>query len=267
MKYINFKKLEQISLNANNFAVVMDFDKTITKPENSDSWDAVGLFLDDKFKSDLTDLYSFYAPIEIDYSLKTEIRKKHMKDWYLKCINLYFKYGLTQELLIKSINSSNLLFRNGAKEFIDKLNALKIPIIIVSAGIGNVIEQFLKDNNCLSDTIYIVSNFIEFEPNGKMKLFNDDKIIHTMNKTMEGHIPISLQNDLIDRDFKILIGDLIDDTKMINSNELNKTIKIGFLNNTTEENFNLYKEFFDVILSENDASFNVVEQIVFKDKL
>ena len=34
-----------------------------------------------------------------------------------------------------------------------------IPVIIISAGIGNFIEKFLIDNNCYFDNIYLISNY------------------------------------------------------------------------------------------------------------
>lgn len=56
----------------------------------------------------------------------------------------------------------------------------KVPVIILSAGIGNAIETFLNNEKCYYDNIYIISNFIEFKED-KMQKFTAS-LIHSMNK-------------------------------------------------------------------------------------
>ena len=54
----------------------------------------------------------------------------------------------------------NIVLRDGFKDFLYGLYMQNIPVVILSAGIGNVILETLKLYNCLYDNIYIVSNFI-----------------------------------------------------------------------------------------------------------
>jgi len=53
-------------------------------------------------------------------------------------------------------------FRNGCVDFMKKLAEHKIPLLIFSAGIGNVIEELLKQKRLLLDNVRIVSNFMNF---------------------------------------------------------------------------------------------------------
>ena len=185
MRYINTNQLEKLKINKNNVYVAIDFDKTITTGESIDSWSVAGSLLGENFAKELNGFYKIYRPIELDYKIELEEKEKAMIEWYQKCMNLYYKYHLTQEKLAASIQKSNLIFRDGAKEFLQKAYQENIPIIILSAGIGNVIEQFLKETNCYFDNIYIIGNFIEFDENGNMKKFDHSKIVHTLNKTMK----------------------------------------------------------------------------------
>ena len=171
MKYINTDKIENLKINKENVYVVIDFDKTITAATSDDSWDASSHMLGYDCKNKMNKLYQFYAPIELDYNLSFQEKEKYMIEWYKKCMNLYYKYGLTREKLKQSIEKSKLIFRKGAKEFIRKAYEENIPIIILSAGIGNVIEQFLKDNNCYFNNMYIISNFIEFNEGRRYAAF------------------------------------------------------------------------------------------------
>lgn len=263
MIYINTDKLDKINLNKNNVYIAIDFDKTITSVESIDSWDATGNILGKEFKKELGDLYEEYGPIERSYSIDFKEKEIAMEEWYSKCMGLYYKYGLTNKKLIKSIDESEMIFREGAKEFLQDMNSKNIPVIILSAGIGNVIERFLKTNNCYFDNVYIISNFIEFDNDGKMREFEDCKMIHSLNKTMKNHLPKEIEENLNKKRYKILFGDLIEDKKMVEEKDLKNTITVCFLNKNTEVDLNKFNVNFDIVLSENDANFKIAEKIVF----
>lgn len=264
MKYINTNKLEKLKINKNNIYLAIDFDKTITAKESEDSWSVSGSLLGEDFAKEINALYEIYRPIELDYKMHIQNKKRAMEEWYEKCMYLYYKYHLTQEKLKESVWKSNLIFRDGVKEFLQKAYQENIPIIILSAGIGNVIEQFLKETNCYFDNIYIISNFMEFDENGKVKKFDNSKMIHTLNKTMKGKLPENYIEKIKDKTYKILIGDLKEDEKMIEQKEWNTTLKIGILDNETEERLKIYQESFDIVLTQKDATFNILDEIVFK---
>lgn len=263
MIFINTDKLDNIKLNKNNVYIAIDFDRTITSMESIDSWDASGNILGKEFKKELEDLYEKYGPIERSYAIGFKEKEKAMEEWYSKCMDLYYKYNLTQEQIMKSIDNSDLIFRNGAKEFLQDMYEKKIPVIILSAGIGNVIERFLKTNNCYFDNMHIISNFIEFDDYGKMLKFDNNKMIHTLNKTMKDHLPKQIEEKLKDRQYKLLFGDLIEDKKMVDEKELDNTISICFLNKKTEDNLDKFNENFDIVLTNDDANFEIATKIVF----
>lgn len=259
MQYINTNKLEKLNLNKDNTFIVLDFDKTITSFESKDSWDVCGGMLDNEFKDKLNKYYEYYGPIETDYSMDEKQKEKYMVEWYDKCMNLYYEYHLTKEKLEESIRKSKIIFREGAKKFIEEANKNNIPIIILSAGIGNVIEGFLKLNNCYFENIYIISNFIEFDKIGNMKKFNS-RMIHSLNKTMEGHLSNEFECKTNERKFGILAGDLIDDKKMVPKDMLENVISVGFLNN--ENNLDVYNKNFDIVLTNEDATFSKINDLV-----
>ena len=96
MKYINNEeKLKNINFDKNNISIIMDFDGTITRYTQVDSWDVAGEGLGENFKKELTELFEKYRPIEIDYEISYSEKFKAMEEWYKLCIDLYYKYGLT----------------------------------------------------------------------------------------------------------------------------------------------------------------------------
>ncbi len=62
------------------------------------------------------------------------------------------------------------------------------------------------------------------------------------------------------KDFALLFGDIVDDVNMVMKDKLKKTITVGFLDQKIEENLELYKSTFDIVLTDN-ASFKEIEDI------
>lgn len=266
MRYTNHEKLKKIQLDQTNYYIVLDFDKTLTSTESLDSWMAVLDFeiYGETCRKEMEKINAKYAPIEIDYTLTKEEKEKYMTEWYAKSMDFLYEYQLTYTNLKKALQKKPLKFRKGAKEFLQKSQQNNIPVIILSAGIGNVIQEFLEEQNCYSSNIYIISNFIEFEKD-KMQKFNKT-LIHSMNKNLKGRLPQAIQETIAKKDYAILCGDLIEDIQMLPKEKQQNTMMIGFLNDNLEQNWDHYKENYDIVLTEEDANFQEVEKIIEERK-
>ena len=180
-----------------------------------------------------------------------------MKEWANKSFTLLSKY-LTQDVIYKSLESANIHFRKGAKEFLIKMKDMNIPVIIMSSGVGNIIELFLQKEECLFNNIKIVSNFFEFKDE---KTYIDlNNVMATLNKEYK-KIPQSVRNKLEQQEIALLFGDLIEDIKMANKEKITNTITFGFLDANVEENLQTYKNSFDVVLT-GDEDFDSIKQVL-----
>lgn len=265
MKYINRNQLENIKLTNDNYYVVLDFDKTITSKDSYDSWMAVADFeiLGKDCEREWNQLNAKYEPLELDYTLDYETKNRLMVEWYEKSMDILYQYHLTYSKLVKALEKGNLQFRDGAKEFLEDLWRQGIPVIILSAGIGNAIEMFLKAHNCDYDNIYMISNFIEFRKD-KMQVFKAP-IIHSMNKSLENHLPLDWKDKIGQRKYVVLCGDIIEDLQMIKKEERKNAITIAFLNKKIEENLKFYQQNFNVVLTDQEACFQEVQKIIRED--
>lgn len=261
MIYINNQeKVNSLKLNSNNFYVVADFDRTLTEGASDSTW---GVFANanqvgEEYKNRRSELYNKYRPMEIDPNLSEEEKSKAMTEWWQLHINLFYEYGVKEEAVKNSVKAGNLKYRDGAKEFLKKMNELNVPVIIISAGIGNVIEEFLKLEEDFYDNIKIISNFITFE-NGEFKEVASE-IIHALNKNI-----VKLDEDskqtIENRKNILLLGDGYADLKMISEEANENAITVGFLDEKIEENLELYNKGFDIVLT-NLGSFNDVNNIL-----
>lgn len=142
----------------------------------------------------------------------------------------------------------------GAKNFFIKLYNEKVPILILSAGVGNVIIEILKYNNIFFDNIYIDSNFLEFLDGQIVGISSN--ITHTMNKNSDNLLK-RYGNKIKDRENILLFGDVLSDIKMIKEEDLSRTLTVGFLDVKINENLRYYNDTFDIVCTE-DTSFNEI---------
>lgn len=67
-----------------------------------------------------------------------------MNDWWNQHIGLFIKYHLKEKVVIRTSNNIHVMqFKEGALELLHNFYQRQIPVIIISAGIGNFIKQFL----------------------------------------------------------------------------------------------------------------------------
>jgi len=170
-------------------------------------------------------------------------------------------------------------------ELLQKLELWSVPVLIFSAGIGDVIQYALKsnksqlvdhvqDNNRFTNDIFsscdsmrnthIISNFMGWNDGGLFIGFKG-KMIHTLNKN-EHSIPSNSNyfEELKQRTSVILMGDSLTDLQMTEGMKHDVILKIGYLNNLLvgeDDRVENYMNSFDVVLV-NDESTDFVHEFV-----
>ncbi len=257
----NKEKIEKIKfIDSKDFYVVADFDRTITQGNSDGTWAVFANLneLGEEYTKKRTDLYNYYRPIEINQNISLEQKSQEMTKWWNSHINLFYEFGLKEENITNSFKKCTLKYRDGAKEFLKAMKKLYVPVIIMSAGIGNIIEEFLNRENDYYDNIKVLSNFILFE-NGLIKGI-DGKAIHTFNKNI-----IELDNvtkeKIKNRKNILLLGDGIGDLRMISEEDKERAVTVGFLEEKIEENLEYFNKNFDIVIT-NRGSFDELNNIL-----
>lgn len=258
------KKLLPIQ-NFNNLYVVADFDRTITSGNSKTSWSVLADtdLVPEEYTKERHRLYDIYRPIEVDDSLPFEYRVKMMSEWFRSHIELFVKYQMTEEVFEKAATNLRIMeFRSGAQEFLNFLWQNKIPLIIISAGVGNFIEAFLKKHNCYFDNIYVSSNKILFE-NG-IAVGVGKNIIHSFNKN-EVSLPFEVTEKLKGRNQVLLLGDQTSDLNMVDRNAHDSVITIGFEPDDPNDPCNspeAFRSSFDIVCEPNE-NYNSLSKLLF----
>ncbi len=270
----NEKALEKIkrlisSRGVDNFHVVADFDRTLTKAfvegEKFHSLIAIlrdGSYLTKDYAEKAHALFGKYHPIEIDTNISIENKKREMRKWWIEHADLLVKSGLNKKDVENVAKSKKIIFREGTLEFIDNLYQNNIPLVIISSGgLGGVpILMCLEREGKRYDNIYLVANSYEWDEKGNAIKINEP-IITSVNKdeTMIRNFPFF---DIIkNRKNVLLLGDSLEDVNMIKGFDYDNLIKIGFLNEKIEENLNLYKKNYDIVIL-NDGSMQYVSELL-----
>ena len=198
MKYINSKKLEKIKLAKENFYVLIDFDRTLTKGNSISAWRVLyysGLLGDDFTKR---------------YDVIHDKHRETLEYRFKAYINLLREKGLNNEIIKDAVKDTKLELRNGAKEFLLQMYNLNIPVIIISCSLKNIIKEYLEFNNCYYNNIYIYSNYYDVEENGINDIY--EVTPHSKNK-------IKFSKKLTDiiktKKFALLFGDIVDDVNIV----------------------------------------------------
>ena len=246
----------------NNYIIVSDFDRTITSGVSLNSW----CVLDDnedvcqEYKDEMVALQNHYHKIEIDPDVPDNIKHKEMLDWWNKHLDLFIKYQFTEDLFHQtSSNKSVMELRKGFKRFLKFIKEKNVPLVIISAGLTNVIKAFLIEHEIDLDNIYIISNEIYFE-NGIAKGIAHE-IIHSMNKN-EVSLPIELQEELKTRRNVILFGDNLKDYLMVDKENHDDVLEIAFVNEGNKKYTEDFFENYDIILNEDEDFDTVLENII-----
>lgn len=232
--------------------VVADFDRTLTTSSSVTSW---GLLSANEnapkgFSRIDKELYDLYRPIEVDPNMPFVEKNFYMTQWWISLIRSLSEFGLTQNDIANLMSDSGLInFREGAKELLQSLSSRNIPIIIMSAGLGDTIKTFLERHGVMYPNIHIVSNFLHYEK-GVVDGIKGN-VIHSLNKN-EDLLSIEAQKAIEGRSHIILLGDQISDINMIASEKRTSALKVAFIaDGTYNEGF---EEIFDVLCT-SDTSF------------
>ena len=258
MIYLNNKeKLDRIKLNKNNYYIISDFDQTITSGLSIGTW-GIDVTDKDEFNKKRQDLYNKYRPIEIDNTIDIVEKYELMRIWYMESLKILVEYKIKEKDIDEAIKKDEFKLRTGAKEFLQKMYNYNIPVLMLSAGIGNVIEKFLAYNNINFNNIYLDSNYLIFKDGDIQGIA--DNIIHTMNKNYNSLIK-KYGNLVKNKEYILLFGDILSDINMVSKDKLENTITIGFLDINEKENLEIYNKTFDIVCTRN-TSFNKIMEFL-----
>jgi HAD superfamily hydrolase (TIGR01544 family) len=168
--------------------------------------------------------------------------------------------GLTKSDIKSCVAQGHFRFRDGVQQLLSKLSEKKVPVMVFSAGIADVLEEIFKQRLGMDD-VNIVSNRMKFDAGGKLVGFQD-KTIHIMNKGAVALKGTPNYEKVRGRKNVILLGDSPGDLRMADGlDDAETVLRIGFLNDKIVERREEYLGLFDVVLV-NDGPIAAFEDLL-----
>ncbi|CAH2302599.1 7-methylguanosine phosphate-specific 5 -nucleotidase [Pelobates cultripes] len=248
--------------------VISDFDMTLSRfgyngercPTCYNIIDNSKIVSEDCRKK-LKELFNIYYPLEIDPKRTTQEKYPLMIEWWSKAHTLLCEQKIPKEKLAQVVQESQAMLREGFQVFFDSLNRSEIPLFIFSAGIGDVLEEIIRQAGVFYPNIKVVSNYMDFDDNGILIGFKGE-LIHTYNKNNTVLRDTEYFQKIKDRTNILLLGDTLGDLTMADGvASLDNILRIGFLNDKVEEQTELFLQSYDIVLVQ-DETLDVVNGIL-----
>ncbi|XP_063584899.1 cytosolic 5'-nucleotidase 3-like isoform X1 [Penaeus indicus] len=248
--------------------LVVDYDFTLTRVHYEGqrchcSWGIMdnSSLMPSFYREEANKLLAKYYPIEIDPKMSEEEKIPYMIEWYSQIHELIIKCKVSQKSLEEMVTRSNARLRDGTRDLCKKLHEYGVPVLVFSAGMGDILEQVLRHFDVYTDNIKVVSNFFKYNEEGIVVGFEGD-LIHMFNKNENAIHSSDYFDKLTGRNNVILLGDSLGDIKMaVGVPQPSNVLKIGFLNDKVEERLEAYMNGFDIVLID-DQTMDVVNSIV-----
>ncbi|XP_055476144.1 7-methylguanosine phosphate-specific 5'-nucleotidase isoform X1 [Psammomys obesus] len=248
--------------------VISDFDMTLSRfayngqrcPSSHNILDNSKIISED-CRKELRALFLHYYPIEIDPQRTIREKLPHMVQWWTKAHNLLCQQKIQKSQIAQVVGESTAMLREGYKTFFDMLYHNNIPLFIFSAGIGDILEEIIRQMKVFHPNIHIVSNYMDFSEDGFLQGFKG-QLIHTYNKNSSVCENSGYFQQLQDKTNVLLLGDSIGDLTMADGVPgVQNILKIGFLNDKVEERRERYLDSYDIVL-EKDETLDVVNGLL-----
>jgi 5'-nucleotidase len=254
---------------------LVDFDRTLTThllPNGERGPSCHGIVearREPEWLARVAALNAHYYSIETCAVRSTAEKIPHMVSWYARANELIGGLRLSRATVAEDVAAARLAIRGGFRELLAAASSHAMPVCILSAGIGDVIEEVLRQHVGLHEptaaNIHVVSNRMVWEGSGAGAVctaFHND-VIHMFNKSAT-QLPDATRASLAGRSAVVLVGDSEGDATMADGLAgVDVVLKIGLLNDAARERELLprYLALFDVVLLRDAPAWDLRELV------
>ena len=250
--------------------LILDYDRTMTSFIGPDGrrgdtcHGTVERRRSEELRARAEALASVFYPIEVDPLRSRESKVPLMETWYMLVNEILVAAGMTRRDLREDVAAANLRLRPGIVAALDWAARHDVPVTVFSAGIGDVIEEVLRQRYRAQPhaKLRVVSNSMVWDGEG-----DDAKVIgfsapvlHPFNK-FAGAVLSELPYfaELRARPHVLLLGDSPGDAVMAEGLDAAHVLRVGFLNDNVEQLRAKYEQLFDIVVTHDGGAGCVTE--------
>ncbi len=230
--------------------IVSDWDRTLTRSTAEDGSDqstcsviANSGLLGPAFTRRYQELFDRYRNIERAPEISESDKSRHLRRWWSLQFDLLLDFKLNKRTIRRIVRENRPHLRDGARLFFDTLRERRIPLIILSAGIREIIEARLEEEGVSTDNIAIMANALVFDPGGIAVAYRTP-LIHSLNKNARR---VDFTPEMAGRHNLLLLGDTLEDARM--AENISHTRVLSFAFPPDSIHLREYHTAFDVVLT------------------
>ena len=269
---IRYAKLRWRLARAERIIVITDFDRTVTTHACGISCHGVleGCSeLGAEYRAATLALKQKYLPVETSPDLTIEEKLPMMQDWYRESHTLLAGEPLTAEVLDRAARASAVVLRPGFITLRLTLERLGVPLVVCSAGLGNVVRSLLAAKlpplaSAAVERLPIVSNWLRFGGADGHVIGFSEPLLHMYNKDgafLRAALGEKWPTLGAGRTVALVLGDGLGDATMADGLGMDHVVRIGYLNEAEgprlEAHLPQYRKRFDAVVL-HDGSFEFV---------
>lgn len=240
------------NLTADDLLLITDFDATLTTGDSEQCHDMVGAtpLLSEAFRAE-------FAPL-LDWTTNANIDGV---EWWDAAHSIMVKHGMPPKPLIpRLVREARMIPRPGALELLKRLELLNVPVLIVSAGMADVIEEWLRQHGALSENVTVCSNRLNYQADSTPKSVSPSPPITSFTKEYAGPHASAFFAQHKSRRAIVQLGDSLTDVDPARNVPYDHLLSIGFLNARPEAAKHV--ETFDAVVVGNEGSLQPVADLL-----
>lgn len=239
-----------------NLLVVTDFDLTLTTGGSDECHDILGTspYMPEAVRSGFVRLLDFSVPFEppLDGS-----------GWWVRANEILVESGAPRRDEVRPIVSeAPTWLRPGAGELLQRLAALGVPVLVVSAGCTELIEAFLEAHNAMHANVRVSSNSLVWSDSGELSCVLPDPPVTSLNKGLTYERNAHWFEQHRGRRNLLILGDKCSDVQVVEGVPHNTLLSIGVLNgdldpaiSADDARLQQYLKAFDAVVVGDEAPF------------
>lgn len=244
-------KLEQFQEDGpKGLLVVSDWDRTLTRSTAEDGTDqsscsviANSGLLGPAFSRRYQELFDRYRSIERAPEISEGDKSRHLRRWWSLQFDLLLDFKLNKRTIRRIVRENRPHLRDGAGLFFKTLRERRIPLIILSAGISEIIEARLAEEGQSTDNFTIIANTLAFDADGTAVAYRTP-LIHSLNKHARR---VDFPPEMAGRRNLLLLGDTLEDSRMAENISHSRLLSFAFP--ADAEHLQEYRSAYDVVLA------------------
>ena len=249
--------------------LILDFDRTCTVAGSVTSHGLLESLLPPAARAETAKMLAYYHPIEMDARLTIAEKLPQMLEWYERAHALLAASGVRRSALRAAAAAAAAqpgLLRRELRAVLACAAAAAVPVLILTAGVADVVEEVLVavlGGAALPSGVSGVGNHAVWRPCGGAGAGADEELVgwrgelvHMYNKGEAVLAGSPMYAELCRRTNILLCGDSLGDARMADGlGHATAVVRLGILNarSAHEEHMLAYKAAFDAVFVSEDS--------------